>query len=231
MRAKRTIILTDIHGCNKSFRAILAQIQPNPEDHFCFLGDYIDRGPDSKGVIDTIFELEAKGHQCTCLIGNHEELLLDAIQEDVISKAIWKENGGRSTLASFDIPTVEHLPDKYVQFFEGLQNYAEIDNAILVHAGLDFQENQNPLEGTEEMRWIRYWYNDIDYGWLGDRIIIHGHTPQTVAETEEQLVTLHQNRYLNLDTGCAHEIKGSGVLTAFDLTNEKLYFQERVEGD
>lgn len=73
--------ITDIHGCNKTFQALLDKIAFTTADALYLLGDYIDRGPDSKGVFDTIFNLQETGHSVHCLRGNHEAMFLDSLKK------------------------------------------------------------------------------------------------------------------------------------------------------
>ncbi|MCB0705011.1 MAG: serine/threonine protein phosphatase [Saprospiraceae bacterium] len=229
MPTARTLILTDIHGCNATLKKLLEKLDPQAEDHFCFLGDYIDRGPDSKGVIDTIWALEKQVKKVTCLMGNHEELLLEGHRGNATFLDIWLRNGGRQTLQSFDAKSVFDIPDKYLRFFADTRQWAEVDGAILVHAGLNFQQDShNPFADPESMRWIRLWYQSINYDWLGDRIIIHGHTPTPLEKIQDMKENLEQNRYLNLDSGCVYDRPGEGYLTAFDLTNKELVSVKRV---
>ena len=165
----------DIHGCSKTFKELLDKIGLIEGDELYLLGDYIDRGPDSKGVIDTIFELREKGFKVICLRGNHESMLLDALKNREEQKNFMR-NGGKQTLQSFDTVRPIDLPIEYIHFFESLPFYHEVGDYILVHAGLNFLE-ADPLTDTEAMMWIRNWYQWIDYNWLGNRTILHGHTP------------------------------------------------------
>ena len=100
-----------------------------------------------------------------------------------------------------------------------LPHYLEIGPYIFVHGGLNFA-HQNPLEATEDMAWARYWYDDINYDWLGTRWIIHGHTPVPWFETQAQANELKagQGQVVNLDTGCVYDQRQNmGRLTALEL--------------
>ena len=74
----RKSAFSDIHGCNRTFSALLDQVAPDTGDELYFLGDYIDRGPDTKGVIDRIWGLEQEGLTVHCLLGNHEQMLMNS---------------------------------------------------------------------------------------------------------------------------------------------------------
>ena len=88
----------------------------------------------------------------------------------------WRKSwGGKQTIESFKVHNLRDVEAKYWTFLNGLEMYLEVDNFILVHAGLDFR-NENPLTITNEMMFIRNWHHKINEEWLGDRYIIHGHT-------------------------------------------------------
>ena len=188
----RKIAFTDLHGCNKTFLTLLEQVTPEFGDQLFFLGDYIDRGPDSKGVIDEIISLQERGYEVQCLRGNHEQMLLDCLQnpQDLY---FWLANGGAETMASFQANRIEEIPGHYLEWFEQLAYYLEVDEYILVHAGLNFKK-ENPFEDLESMLWIREWYEDINHDWLQDRIIIHGHTPVSTSMVKFYLKNLERQR-------------------------------------
>jgi len=116
--------ISDIHGCLKTFEALLDTIQFSKSDELYLLGDYVDRGPDSKGVFDLIWSLQEQGYQIQCLRGNHEQLLLDS-SKSIQNDLIWKRNGGIQTLASFKSNSVAEIPKKYLQFMEQMPLYFE----------------------------------------------------------------------------------------------------------
>ena len=219
--------ISDIHGCLQTFKALLKQINFNKNDELYLLGDYVDRGPDSKGVFDLIWELQQEGYQVHCLRGNHEQLLLDSFQSTE-KDLMWKRNGGVQTLASFIKDGHTSIPRNYIHFIEELPYYFEVDQYILVHAGLNF-DVPNPLEAQHSMMWIRKWYDQIVPSWLGDRIIVHGHTPTQKSEIELMHSRLDQLPVLDIDGGCVYERYGMGYLCAFELTRQQLYFQRNQD--
>ncbi len=226
----RNLAISDIHGCFQTFRKLVEdQIDLQKEDHLYILGDLIDRGPDSKGVIDYILKLQRKGYQLSCLRGNHETMMLNSFGT-LSHRFMWLRNGGIQTVESFNIENLEMIPDDIITFAQDLEYYFEIDDYILVHAGLDFKGAGDPLANTTAMQWIRDWYDDIDYNWLGKRKIIHGHTPKKKDQIQMMFDTIGEVGVLNIDCG-AYKVhkKGKGYLCAFDMTNSKLYFQENVD--
>lgn len=228
-----TFIIGDIHGCNRTFQALLEHLNLGKEDQLVLLGDYIDRGPDSKGVIDTIFRLQEAGREVVCLRGNHEQLLLDAL-DDAGDLELWLVNGGRQTMASFDADRLRDIPQPYIEFFKSTLLFHKAEHCICVHGGLDFFK-PDPLENAHALLWSRRWYADIDYTWLGNRIVVHGHTPAEIEVIREQSLNLERQRYLNLDNGCVYAGKGSakgldlGRLLGFCVETRRLTEQENVE--
>lgn len=226
----KTCAISDIHGCHRTFLALLDQLAFSQADTLYLLGDYTDRGPDSKAVLDTILDMQAKGYRITCLRGNHDQMLLDAHRSPA-DQDFWLQNGGAAALNSFGCKTPEEIPARYTDFLDSLPCLATDGPYILVHAGLNFSA-PDPLQDQQAMLWIRRWYDNIDYDWLGERIILHGHTPLPRETFDEQYRHLHRLRYLDLDGGCVyrrHPAGKMGRLCAFDLTNQTVHFQECID--
>ncbi|MFT6320090.1 MAG: serine/threonine protein phosphatase 1 [Granulosicoccus sp.] len=215
--------ISDIHGCAKTFKALLEKINLTKEDELYLLGDYIDRGPDSRGVIDHIWELQNEGFQVQCLRGNHEQMLLDEV-----TKLNHWYNGEQATLASFEVDQNMDIPKIYMDWMERLEYYVELDDYILVHAGLNFLR-KDPLADLKEMMWVRRWYDQIDRNWLGKRIIVHGHTPTKKTEIENSLKILDHLPAIDIDAGCFYETPGYGNLCALNLDNREVIFQPNLD--
>lgn len=228
-----TYTIGDIHGCNRSFQALIQKLELEKGDQLVLLGDYIDRGPDSKGVVDTIFNLREAGQEVVCLRGNHEQLLLDTLTKSR-DLELWLMNGGRQTLRSFDVEHPEEIPENYLDFFVQTRLWYETKGFLCVHGGLDFS-SPDPLQQPETLMWMRRWYADIDYNWLGKRIVLHGHTPEDMDTIEAQHKHLDEQQYLNLDNGCVYanlsHQRGDalGRLVGFCLENRRLIWQECVD--
>ena len=222
----------DIHGCRSTFQALLEQLPLQPGDTLILLGDLIDRGPDSKGVIDFVFDLREKGHTVVCLRGNHEQLLLDALL-DKDDQEIWLFNGGRQTLESFGASSPQDIPKKYLDFFLSMPYWYETGQYLCVHGGLDFSR-PDPLKRPDTLLWMRGWHKEIDYEWLGNRIVLHGHTPTELEYIQEQHKLISKQQYLNLDNGCVYAymkvlLSDMGRLLAFSLDSGKLIAQVCVD--
>ena len=150
---KRLFAIGDIHGCFDAFRSLLEQkIQIKESDQIILLGDYIDRGTQSKEVIDYIIDLQAKGFDIVPLLGNHEAMLLDAYKnEELVSE--WIQNGGSETLKSFGINSLKDIESKYIEFIKGLPSYYAFEEYLFVHAGFN-DSDPNPFSDKYSMIWV-----------------------------------------------------------------------------
>lgn len=224
----RIFTISDIHGCLQSFNSLLEQLQLQHDDKIFFLGDYIDRGPNSKGVIDRIMKLKANGYEVECLLGNHEYYMMDA-RSNRSSYLQWLQWGGQQTMDSFLANDLSEIEPMYWQFLSDLKYYREFQHYILVHAGLNF-DLPNPFEGEHSLIWIRNWYEDINYKWLGDRIIIHGHTPTPLTRIQDMVKFRAHFQVVNIDGGCyAKHMREMGHLCALELTSNRLYVQKNID--
>jgi len=140
MSTMRELAIGDIHGCARTLQVLLEKWQPRPEDTVILLGDYINRGADSCGVIELILELN---RQCTvvALAGNHEKMLLDARRQPAVLREFLKK-GGDTMLDSYErhgyARGVEGIPARHWKFFaEGLLDFWETEETIFVHAAVD----------------------------------------------------------------------------------------------
>lgn len=216
----RKFVITDIHGCATTFQKLVVEaLQLTTDDELFLLGDYIDRGIDSKGVIDFIFDLRDSGHHVHCLRGNHEEFLLLA-KDNLREFQHWVvHNGGDTTLKSFGVETVKEIPEQYLRFFSDLPYYFEVGNFLLVHAGFNFNSHA-PFEDKAAMIMIRNF--KIDYDMLAGRKIIHGHTPTRLAQIRANLEDSDAVEF-NLDAGCVYRnVPDLNHLVALELNEWKL---------
>jgi len=219
--------ISDIHGCVNTFKKTLRQIEFSKDDELYLLGDYIDRGPDSKGVIDYIWDLQNSGYYVQCIRGNHEEMMLEGLTKSS-TQSSWKMHGGRETLASFEAQEIANVSYEYLEWMQKLPYCIELDNYILVHAGLNFKID-DPLDDEQGMIWSRHWSHEIRKDWLRGRIIVHGHTPLSQDAIEAGLSLLNEIPALNIDNGCVYDRLGQGQLCVFDLDAKQLTFVKRAE--
>jgi serine/threonine protein phosphatase 1 len=220
---QRVFAIGDIHGCCKTFRKLVfEEIRITSSDTIYCIGDYIDRGPDSKGVIDLILELRKSGYQIYTLRGNHEQLLLDSASGGE-NYDIWMVNGGRQTLASFGVNSYDELTEEYKTFFSQTEYYIQTHTCIFVHAGLDFTSG-DPFENTDAMLWMRV--TVVDDSVLGERIIVHGHTPLPA----DIIPTQRASKVINIDGGCVYPHRtGYGYLFAFEVNSMEFISVKNVD--
>ncbi len=225
---ERVYAVGDIHGCSRQLDAILARIATDPAEgitqrFLVFLGDYVDRGPDSKGVIERLLNPPA-GFDVIAVRGNHDQTLLDFLADPAVY-GVWREFGGRDTLLSYGVtpPLFDHiedferarndlaaaLPAAHRQFLERLVGGRRIGGYYFTHAGVRpgvALEEQSP----EDLMWIRedFLNSRQDFG----AVVVHGHTPAPQP-------VVRRNR-IGVDTGAY----ATGCLTAAVLDGDKYRF-------
>lgn len=222
MRTRRFAI-PDIHGCARTFSALLHEVlKIRTSDILYLLGDYTDRGPRSKEVIDQIFALQSEGFPVYPIRGNHDDMLLRACG-NIDYFRVWILNGGRATLDSFGVEDPCEIPLTFRKFFDALPFYLELDDFILVHAGLNFR-GDDPFRDKEAMLWTRS--QEIHGELIGHKKVITGHTPVS-RETIKQSIS---SGLIPLDNGCVYAtIAQLGTLAALDLDTHSLYFQKNID--
>ncbi|MCB0419537.1 MAG: metallophosphoesterase [Bdellovibrionales bacterium] len=205
-------VFSDIHGCANEFKLLLNKIPLQPTSTLVFLGDYIDRGDDSREVIEVILDLKKK-YNVVCLMGNHEELFMHFLEDSHSAQAAtFIYNGGSTTVASYGNEKGEIvIPDDHLEFFQNLELFYETDQHFFVHAGVP----DVPLSEIREedhqshLLWIRTPFLKSKFNW--GKTIVHGHTPHQEVEITEQRI--------NIDTGCVYNNK----LTALHLPQKNFY--------
>ncbi len=236
----KTWVIPDIHGCAKTLDTLLEiQIKPNKTDHLIFVGDYIDRGPDSKGVIDIIMDLQKNDYNITPLMGNHEDYCIKAWEEDSTKKTFlgihskgktqkeWERYGGKQTMQSFGAERPRDIPEKYIEWMRNLKYYVELEKFIVVHAGLNFNR-ENPFEDKRAMLWARDYAIDPDK--INRRRIVHGHLPVNL-EFIDMVVNNHESYwFIDIDNGVYFTRKaGYGNLLALNLDNMEYAIQSVMD--
>ncbi len=220
----------DIHGCPATLNALLGRLALTMEDELVFIGDYVDRGPSSKAVIDKLLELEGasetmEGPRCTFLRGNHDQMMLDYVDfpGDPDIYELWTINGGLATLNSYVSDGRLVLPDTHIDFLRRTQLAHESEDFVFVHAGLDpsktIADNLDPVDPQVAL-WTRAHLKAKLKKW--EKPVVCGHTPQREPKNDPKLI--------NIDTGAVYDhIPGLGVLTAVKLP-EREFIQVKYEG-
>lgn len=204
----RTFAIGDIHGCLTLLNKLVDTICPTPDDTLIFLGDMVDRGPDSKGVIDRIMVLQENCH-VIAICGNHEEMMLGSINQPEYIK-FWLRFGGVAALESFGLPadasSIHRIPTKYRRWLRSLVPYHETDNFIFCHGS---PSRDIPMKAQRgDLRWR--FLNKEDGRHLSGKTIICGHSEQRSGEVWQQ------EGLICIDT-FAH---GGGNLTALEVIDK-----------
>lgn len=217
----RRLVIPDIHGCLKTFEALLEKVALTREDNLFLLGDYIDRGPYSSGVVDFIIRLKVEGYKVVALRGNHEDDLLKASQSFDKDSFVFYVNRFKSG----DLLTREgEIKEVYKTFFEGLPYYVDLPDFILVHAGVNFNI-PNPFEDKDALVFLRNTVYNAEKA--KNRRVVYGHQPTYLNDIKE---AIDERRYLiPLDNGCVYnslhkvyDYRYLGHLLCFDLDSWEL---------
>ena len=209
---ERIFAIGDVHGCRARLERlleILAASIDKKEDSVVFIGDYVDRGPDSKGTVETILRFTEQYPRTVCLRGNHEQMLLDYLRGE--DQLLYLINGGLRTLEEYGVSKeksgLESLPRSHLSFFENLLYTFETEDYIFVHAGL---RPDTPLQrqSRHDLLWIRerFIYSPVPF----EKTVVFGHTPfaEPLLEADK----------IGIDTGAVY----GGKLTCIELPSRKL---------
>jgi serine/threonine protein phosphatase 1 len=206
----RLIAIGDIHGYSAALAAILRAVEPQAEDTVVALGDYCDRGPDTRGVLDLLIDLPA---QCRLvpILGNHDEMLLEILAGAGGLLGDWLTFGGSDTLASYGCNSPEQIPGEHIAFLRDCAAHYESDGHLFVHASY---RAHLPLERQpgDVLRW-----ESLNYRHPGPHVsgkqAITGHTAQRNGEILDL-------GYLKCIDTCVY---GGGWLTALDVHAERTW--------
>jgi serine/threonine protein phosphatase 1 len=212
----RTLAIGDIHGCNVALTNLLKAVQPGREDQIIFLGDYIDRGPASREVIESLLGLQ-KSSSPIFLRGNHEVMILDA-RTDPLKSDLWQSYGGLETLFSYGANYKNDLvsiPDEHWAFIQKTQRFCETETHIFVHACLD-----PALDMADQPDWLLFWeFFERLQPHKSAKTVVCGHSPQRSGRIADKGFALC------IDTGAAY----GGWLTCLDVNSGK-YWQTKESG-
>jgi serine/threonine protein phosphatase 1 len=220
----RTIAIGDVHGCSRALETLLTAIEPGPDDLIVALGDYVNRGPDARGVIERMIALEG---QCNLvpLLGNHDQMLLDARAGRPQTFSLWIRLGGGPTLSSYGAAAgsvtgaeMARIPAWHAAFLERCRDYHETDSHIFVHA-----KYAPDLPMDRQPAWLLRWESLRD-GTPGPHVsgkpVIAGHSSQKTGEI------LDLRHLICIDTYC----HGGGWLTALDVHTRQVW-QANEQGE
>lgn len=203
--------ISDIHGCYSQFMALLEKIQFSDDDFLFLLGDYIDRGPDSKKILD--FVIKSPSH-VKCLMGNHEEMMVMAYKDPENNEDWWIGNGGDAALKSFGKSSATKIPKKYITLIEKMPLFARYKNFILSHAGVNTNSKKDMFRNTTTNRAFVLWNRNVKEDKRGKIRIVVGHTPVSLSEAKLSAKT----GKIMIDGGCSM----GGKLIAYCLDTDEI---------
>ena len=215
----RLLVMGDVHGQLEKMQLVLTRCNYSPEiDRLVLLGDYVDRGPNSRRVVAEVLRLTQMG--AIALYGNHEDLmrraLLNRKQGNINPENLeqWFANGGETTLESYRAHT--DTLDEHLAFFAELPRWVEMDGYLFVHAGIR-PGRAIEQQSAHDLIWIR---EDYILNYSGPQNVVAGHTPvqylkryELIDNIDDATQPLIRNHKYFLDTGAAW----NGPLTLMDL--------------
>lgn len=218
----RRLIIADIHGCKKTFVKLLKKINFSVHDELFILGDIINRGKDSSGVLNYIIKLKKTGYNILALRGNHEQMLLDIIENEpsrLHEYLIYQK--------SEDLLNDKgKIKNKYLNFLKDLPYYFELDKFILVHAALDLSAD-NIFEDKNFMLFSRYQRGNTSQ--LEGKQMIHGHSVTDIKIIRSSVS--EKNSIISIDNGCIYtrEKKGFGRLICLNPDTLEVFTKSNCE--
>lgn len=221
---RRIYAIGDIHGCLEELNSMLDHLvndqRIGEEDLVIFIGDYIDRGKNSKEVIARLLKFQSDYPRTVFLRGNHEDMLLDYIGPQVGMGGAYIANGGYETVKSYGLPPtssaqefLDALPPAHLSFFLNLDSYVSVGDFIFVHAGLS---PRRPLDAQidHDLFWIRDEFIFNVHGF--EKTVIFGHTPY-------QAVMFHWPYKVGIDTGLVY----GNMLSCLELMQRQIFQIDR----
>lgn len=217
------IAIGDIHGCFDECQILVEQlIENHPDRELIFLGDYVDRGPDSKDVLAYLYELEAH-RSCVFLRGNHDQFMLDVYDGVGDWGEVWRNNGAMSTLNSYGImgysPRAmgQYIPAEHIDFLRRTKIYHETDEFFFVHGGIHpYLTVAQAKIGMTNMgfMWQREHMYAKDRVW--EKTVVCGHTIIDDPVIKDNLIAIDTGAYIS------YIGRGQGHLTAILLPEREV---------
>lgn len=222
---KRILAISDIHGELEKWESLMKIVNYDPnQDQLILLGDYVDRGPASKEVLEKVLQLQAEG--AIVLMGNHDHMMVKSFEQDPVFIERWFRNGAKQTLSSYahaaaetasgapDSLEITPLLETHLTFLAGLKCYYETDEYIFVHGGV---HPTTPLAKTDPylLMWIR---DEFHHGYKGEKTVVFGHTPTENLHGKHD-VYFGENKIIGIDGGAVF----GGQLHCLELPSRKVY--------
>lgn len=217
----RRLVITDIHGCANTFIKLVEKVELNENDQLFLLGDFINRGPRSKEVLDFVLFLIDEGYNIYPLMGNHEETVMHIIQNKPDQLKLLLKSRNSTNLLNQN----KKLRKRFFRFFRSLPYYYELDKFYLVHAGFNLNI-EKPLTDIHAMAWMR---NFTLAKKFNKKRVYFGHTPTKFSKIKSSIET--NAKSICLDNGCSHNYLGKeyGRLLCYDLDSGELFKQKNID--
>lgn len=217
MNKNRILVISDIHGCFHEFKELLSLAKYDSSvDQLILLGDYMDRGKNSKEVIYFVKELVEK-HGAVAIKGNHDQMFCNWLADPIGEKERYFRNGAFETIQSFLDESCNHPAEEdstyqewaqkieethkeIVSFIENLPYFYETDDFIFVHAGINPEHDDWKKTSNHELIWIRDPFLQVNHSF--SRTIIHGHTPAIYLH--EKADVYYGNKKIGIDGACVY---------------------------
>ena len=221
----RQLLVGDIHGCSRTLEALLIKIDLQKDDQIFFVGDYINKGPDSKGVLDTLIALKKVHQHIYFLRGNNESYFYKTLKKNESRVLRLARRYQVEDLFKYE-GSKFFLRKRYRKFLKSTLYYIESDDFWVVHAGFDFK-SEIPFYNTFDMLWMRNFKpNKVLQEF---KPVIHGHKITPIKQIRK---AVKNEKYdIPIDNGCVlgNNKKDYGRLVCFDITNRILIEQKNVE--
>ncbi|MFA5667754.1 MAG: metallophosphoesterase family protein [Balneolaceae bacterium] len=216
------IAIGDIHGCAKTLKLLLTQLSTEfgTSVEYVFLGDYVDRGPESNNVIEQCIEF-SETHNCTFIRGNHDLVMLKALGKggSKTDMLYWLGMGGSETMASYQ----SGVPKAHIEFLESTVTFYDTEEFFFVHASapisVSLKKGKQIRDAESAYLWGRDHIGKENLPW--EKTVVFGHTP-----FKAPLIT---NQMIGLDTGCVYVDRGYGLLTAMALPGMEIIQKECID--
>lgn len=215
----RRLVISDIHGCSRTFKKLLNKVELTKQDQLFLLGDVINKGPHSAKVLNRIIKLQNNGYQVFFIRGNHEQMVLNSK-----NKTVGQQKRTLKSLNALELLEGKKIRSEYFELLSNSYHYIETDEYFLVHAGFNYKENT--FKDKQAMLQTR----DLKYNnkLFGDKQIIIGHTPSALQKIKKNIKL--KKPFICIDGGCTNiNAEDQGWLLCLNMDSKKVHTQKYAE--
>ncbi|MDC1450977.1 metallophosphoesterase [Vicingaceae bacterium] len=217
--AGRRLVISDIHGCSRTFKKLLKKIEITKNDQLFILGDAVNKGPNSRKVLNQILKLQQEDYQVFFIRGNHEQIILNCKK-----KTLGQRKRTLKSVNALELLEGKKIKPEFVALLKNSYHYIETNAHFLVHAG--FNHEENTFSDMKAMLQTRN-FQDSEKLCMGKQVII-GHTPSSIKKIKKDIE--EQKSIICIDNGCVNinEV-GQGRLLCLNLDTMKTHTQKYAE--